>query len=101
MAQDWVRLDNASNIFLAARTDVDTKVFRLVAEVDHEVDRTLLQRALDVTFDRYPLLTRGAAAWTVLVLPAGQRPGAPGSRATCSTRVPRSIVPTTVPCCSG
>jgi hypothetical protein len=55
MAQDWVRLDNASNIFLAARTDVDTKVFRLVAEVDHEVDRTLLQRALDVTFDRYPL----------------------------------------------
>ncbi|MDA3146883.1 alcohol acetyltransferase [Leucobacter sp. UCMA 4100] len=51
----WVRLDNASNIFLAARSDVDPKVFRVSAEVDHEVDPELLQRALDTTFDRYPL----------------------------------------------
>ncbi|VXB28968.1 alcohol acetyltransferase [Citricoccus sp. K5] len=51
----WVRLDNASNIFLAARTDADPKVFRLSAELDHEVDPQLLQQALDITFDRYPL----------------------------------------------
>lgn len=51
----WVRLDNASNIFLAARTDADPKVFRLSAEVDHEVDPQLLQEALDATYDRYPL----------------------------------------------
>lgn len=51
----WVRLDNASTIFLAARSEVDPKVFRLSAEVDHEVDAGLLQRALDHTYDRYPL----------------------------------------------
>lgn len=51
----WVRLDNASNIFLAARSDVDPKVFRMSAEMDHEVDGELLEQALDATFDRYPL----------------------------------------------
>lgn len=51
----WVRLDNASNIFLAARTDADPKVFRMSAEMDHDVDPHLLQEALDATFDRYPL----------------------------------------------
>ncbi|MGI6877244.1 alcohol acetyltransferase [Microbacterium sp. gxy059] len=51
----WVRLDNASNIFLAARSDVDPKVFRVSAEMDHDVDPALLQRALDRTYDAYPL----------------------------------------------
>ena len=51
----WVRLDNASNIFLAGRTDADPKVFRISAETDHEVDPHLLQQALDHTYDRYPL----------------------------------------------
>lgn len=53
--QHWVRLDNASNIFLAARSEFDSKVFRMTAELDHVVDPELLQRALDATFDRYPL----------------------------------------------
>lgn len=60
----WVRLDNASNIFLAARSEVDPKVFRLSAEMDHDVDPAVLQEALDETFDHYPLyhavLRRGA-----------------------------------------
>ena len=51
----WVRLDNASNIFLAAWTDADPKVFRITAEVDDDIDPALLQQALDATFDRYPL----------------------------------------------
>ncbi|MFE5775462.1 alcohol acetyltransferase [Brachybacterium sp. NPDC056505] len=51
----WVRLDNASNIFLAARTESDTKVFRLSAEMDAEVDPGMLQEALDAVFARYPL----------------------------------------------
>lgn len=51
----WVRLDNASNIFLAARSDYDSKVFRFSAEMDREVDEALLQHALDHTYDRYPL----------------------------------------------
>jgi len=50
-----VRLDNASNIFLAARSDADPKVFRVSAEMDHDVDPVLLQQALDTTYDRYPL----------------------------------------------
>lgn len=51
----WVRLDNASTMFLAARSDADPKVFRMTAEMDHDVDPGLLQAALDATFDRYPL----------------------------------------------
>ncbi|PWH05414.1 alcohol acetyltransferase [Brachybacterium endophyticum] len=53
--RSWVRLDNASNIFLAARSDVDTKVFRLSAEMDEPVDPGILQEALDATFERFPL----------------------------------------------
>lgn len=51
----WVRLDNASNIFLAARNEVDTKVFRLAAELDEEVDPVVLQEALDRVYAQYPL----------------------------------------------
>ncbi|AXE39486.1 alcohol acetyltransferase [Acidipropionibacterium virtanenii] len=51
----WVALDNASNIFLAARSEIDPKVFRISAEMDDDVDPELLQRALDETYDDYPL----------------------------------------------
>ena len=51
----WVRLDNASNIFLAAMTDFDTKVFRLSAAMEDSVDPELLQQALDKTFETYVL----------------------------------------------
>ncbi|MGP4978345.1 alcohol acetyltransferase [Brachybacterium tyrofermentans] len=51
----WVRLDNASNMFLAARSEVDPKVFRLGAEMDHEVDPQLLQEALEETYEKFPL----------------------------------------------
>lgn len=51
----WVKLDNASNIFLAAMTDVDTKVFRLSASVQDPVDSELLQQALDKTYEQYAL----------------------------------------------
>jgi hypothetical protein len=51
----WVRLDNAANIFLAARSEVDTKVFRLTAELDEPIDEGALQAALDRTYAQYPL----------------------------------------------
>ena len=51
----WVRLDNASNIFLAARTDADPKVFRLSAEMDHDVDPDSPAGRLDETYEQYPL----------------------------------------------
>lgn len=53
--RNWVRLDNASNVFLAAMSTSDSKVFRLSAELDVEVDPGLLQQALDVVFDQYVL----------------------------------------------
>nr|WP_245354354.1 alcohol acetyltransferase [Brachybacterium sacelli] len=40
---------------MAARSDVDPKVFRLSAELDHEVDPELLQAALESTYERYRL----------------------------------------------
>ena len=55
MKKKWVRLDNASNIFLAAMTEADTKVFRLSAAVAEPVDPVLLQRALDKAYEQYAL----------------------------------------------
>ena len=51
----WIRLDNASNIFLAARNDIDTKVFRLSAEMSEPIVPRFLQKALDGIYDEYPL----------------------------------------------
>ncbi|WP_027108307.1 hypothetical protein [Lacticigenium naphthae] len=51
----WVRLDNASNIFLASRNDLDTKVFRISAELKEPVQTEWLQKALDKTYDQYAL----------------------------------------------
>ena len=65
----WVRLDNASNIFLAARSDADPKVFRISAEVDHAVEPRLLQQALEATYQRYRLyhaVLRGGMFWYYL-----------------------------------
>ena len=65
----WVRLDNASNIFLAARSETDPKVFRLSIEMDHQVNPDLLQTALDTTYDRYRLyhaVLRRAIFWYYL-----------------------------------
>lgn len=53
--REWIRLDNASNIFLAARNDIDTKVFRLSAEMKEEVEPEILQTALNLTYEEYPL----------------------------------------------
>lgn len=51
----WIRLDNASNIFLAARNEVDTKVFRFSAHLTEAVDPASLQKALVKTYEAYPL----------------------------------------------
>lgn len=53
----WVRLDNAANIFLAARSDIDSKVFRLAAELDEPIVPEVLQEALDRVFAQYPLFS--------------------------------------------
>lgn len=55
--RSWVRLDNAANIFLAARSDVDSKVFRLAAELDEPIVPEVLQEALDRVYAQYPLFS--------------------------------------------
>ncbi|MGY5764211.1 DUF6320 domain-containing protein [Brachybacterium sp. DNPG3] len=84
----WVRLDNASTMLLAARSDADPKVFRLGAELDHDVDPVLLQAALEATFARFPLyraVLRRGVFWYYLqdsdlvpqVAPESEAPCAP------------------------
>lgn len=53
--KNWVRLDNASNIFLAAMSNRDSKVFRISAELTDTVDSDLLQQALNKVYEQYKL----------------------------------------------
>lgn len=53
--KNWIRLDNASNIFLAARNDIDTKVFRFTVKLKESVDPAILQMALTNIYEKYPL----------------------------------------------
>ncbi|QGN34440.1 hypothetical protein [Microlunatus sp. Gsoil 973] len=86
--QAWVRPDNASNIFLGGRSPVEPKVFRISADLDHDVSPLLLQKALDETFGRYRLchvVLRSGIFWCYLqdsdprgfVAPEDQRTCAP------------------------
>ncbi len=59
----WVRLDNASNIFLAAMSNRDSKVFRISAELEDTIDSDLLQQALNRVYEQnilyHSVLRRG------------------------------------------
>lgn len=61
---EWTKLDNASKIFPATCNNKDTKVFRLACELYEAVNPEILQQALDVTLEGFPLyrsvLRRGA-----------------------------------------
>ena len=50
----WMHLDNAAKIYPAAATRRWTNLFRLSATLTEEVDREVLQSALDVTVRRFP-----------------------------------------------
>lgn len=60
----WKRLDNASKIFPATCNNRDTKVFRLSCQLYEDVDPLVLQEAVELTLDNFPLyrsvLRRGA-----------------------------------------
>lgn len=53
--RNWLSLDNASKIFPAAMTDIDTKVFRISVELKEKVNPDILQAALDRTYANFPL----------------------------------------------
>lgn len=50
----WMKLDNAAKIYPAARRRNWSNVFRLSVTLTEEVDKTVLQSALDVTVRRFP-----------------------------------------------
>ncbi|MBQ8909667.1 MAG: alpha/beta hydrolase fold domain-containing protein [Oscillospiraceae bacterium] len=50
----WMRLDNAAKIYPAARNQNWSNVFRLSATLTEEIDRDVMQSALDVTVRRFP-----------------------------------------------
>lgn len=52
---NWTKLDNASKYFPAVANNKDTKVFRLACELYEEVDPIVLQQALDLTMESFPL----------------------------------------------
>ncbi len=51
----WVKLDNASKIFLATYNKIDTKVFRISTVLEEQIDADLLQEALNATFQHFNL----------------------------------------------
>lgn len=50
----WYKLDNAAKIFPPTSTRRDTKVFRFACELYEEVEKDVLQQALDKTLEEYP-----------------------------------------------
>lgn len=52
---EWTRLDNAAKIFPPNTSEKDTKVFRFVCELKEEIDKAILQRALDKTMELFPM----------------------------------------------
>ena len=53
--KDWTRLDNASRIFPSTYNEKDPKVFRIACELKEAVDPQILQEALDLNMENFPL----------------------------------------------
>ena len=51
----WRKLDNAAQAFPAAAGKKDSRVFRFYCVLKETVDADTLQRALDLTMEKYPL----------------------------------------------
>ena len=52
---EWSKLDNAAKIFPANSKKSDTKVFRFACELFDTIDPQVLQQALDITLEAFPL----------------------------------------------
>ncbi|HWT75732.1 MAG TPA: hypothetical protein VN258_13585 [Mobilitalea sp.] len=63
---EWTRLDNAAKIFPPNTNERDTRVFRFVCELKEEIDKDVLQQALDNTmalFPMYKVILRRGIFW--------------------------------------
>lgn len=66
MSAEWTRLDNAAKIFPPNTNERDTKVFRFACELTEDVDKDILQAALDNTmllFPMYNVILRRGIFW--------------------------------------
>jgi NRPS condensation-like uncharacterized protein len=52
---EWTKLDNAAKIFPPTTNERDTKVFRFVCELKEDIDKDILQKALDNTMPLFPM----------------------------------------------
>ena len=52
--KNWYKLDNAATIIPSTVNGADSRVFRVVCELNEPVDRVRLQEALDDVIRRYP-----------------------------------------------
>ena len=65
----WLKLDNAAKIYPAARRENWSNVFRLSLTLTEDIDKDVLQSALDVTVRRFPSIDvrlRKGAFWYYL-----------------------------------
>jgi len=51
---EWYKLDNAAKIFPAVSTDINTNIFRISAWLYEDVDKEILQKALEKILPRFP-----------------------------------------------
>ena len=51
----WSKLDNASKIFPSTMNARDTKVFRLSCFLKDEVDKRILEEAIEPTLQSFPI----------------------------------------------
>lgn len=51
----WRKLDNTAKIFPAVSNRRDTRVFRFYCECEDTIDSSMLQTALTITMEKYPL----------------------------------------------
>ena len=52
---EWLKLDNAAKIFPPNTSEKDTKVFRFVCELKEEINKEILQQALDKALSLFPV----------------------------------------------
>lgn len=53
--QDWFKLDNSAKIFPTVSNRSETNTFRVTMTVNEKVEPSLLQEAVDIILERYPM----------------------------------------------
>ncbi|HBA97208.1 MAG TPA: hypothetical protein DCZ23_03770 [Lachnospiraceae bacterium] len=63
---NWQKLDNTANLFPAIATHTMTNVYRISVDLDEDIDRAVLQKALDMVlpdFDTFNVHMRRGVFW--------------------------------------